>query len=50
MQQPGVITEQGFVAGSGLGFNALKEEDLNPNPKKEEEKKDQTNEKKPSEE
>lgn len=25
----GVISEQGFVAGNGLGFNPLNEEDLN---------------------
>lgn len=27
--QIGVITEQGFVAGNGLGFNKLNEEDSN---------------------
>lgn len=27
----GVITEQGFVAGEGLGFEPVKEEDLNNN-------------------
>ena len=27
----GVITEQGFVAGNGLGFNPVNEEDLNIN-------------------
>lgn len=26
----GVITEQGFVAGSGLGFSPIKENELNP--------------------
>lgn len=26
----GVITEQGFVAGNNLGFNPIKENDLNP--------------------
>ena len=25
----GVITEQGFVAGNGLGFNPVNEKDLN---------------------
>ena len=34
----GVITEQGFVAGQGLGFNPVKESELNPQ-KKDEEKK-----------
>lgn len=27
--KPGVITEQGFVAGSGLGFNPINEKELN---------------------
>lgn len=27
MPSPGVITEQGFVAGEGLGFNPLSEQD-----------------------
>jgi len=27
MSAPGVITEQGFVAGEGLGFNPLSEQD-----------------------
>ena len=27
MPTPGVITEQGFVAGEGLGFNPLSEQD-----------------------
>lgn len=31
----GVITEQGFVAGSGLGFNPVKESELNPKDKDE---------------
>ena len=31
----GVITEQGFVAGNGLGFQPVKESDLNPNKKDE---------------
>ena len=26
----GVITEQGYVAGEGLGFNPVNETDLNP--------------------
>lgn len=26
---PGIINEQGFVAGNGLGFNPVNEEDLN---------------------
>lgn len=30
----GVITEQGFVAGNNLGFNPIKENDLNPRPEK----------------
>jgi hypothetical protein len=30
----GVITEQGFVAGSGLGFNPVQENELNPSDKK----------------
>lgn len=29
----GVISEQGFVAGMGLGFNPLKENELNPDTK-----------------
>lgn len=29
----GVITEQGFVAGNGLGFNPINENELNKNPK-----------------
>lgn len=33
----GVITEQGFVAGSGLGFNPVNETDLNPSNKKDKE-------------
>lgn len=27
MPTPGIITEQGFVAGEGLGFNPLSEQD-----------------------
>lgn len=27
----GVINEQGFVAGNGLGFNPFDETELNPN-------------------
>ena len=27
----GVINEQGFVAGNGLGFNPFDENELNPN-------------------
>ena len=33
----GVINEQGFVAGNGLGFNPFDETDLNPNQKSEDE-------------
>ncbi len=31
MGKIGVITEQGFVAGSGLGFEPVKESDLHKN-------------------
>ena len=34
----GVLTEQGYVAGSGLGFNPVKESELNPSKKKEKDK------------
>lgn len=40
----GVITEQGFVAGNGLGFQPVKENELNPN-KKEEANKNKENQK-----
>lgn len=33
----GVITEQGFVAGSGLGFVEIDEQELDKNSEKEEE-------------
>lgn len=33
----GVITEQGFVAGNGLGFNPVNEKDLNIDKKEEKE-------------
>lgn len=36
----GVLNEQGFVAGSGLGFNPIKESELNNNEEKENEKED----------
>lgn len=29
MANPGIITEQGFAAGVGLGFNPLTEQDKN---------------------
>lgn len=31
----GVLTEQGFVAGNGLGFNPIKENELQNDPSKE---------------
>ena len=34
----GVIQEQGFVVGNGLGFQPVKESELNPNNKSESEK------------
>lgn len=36
----GVITEQGFVAGNGLGFNPLSEQDLKKVKSEEENKKE----------
>lgn len=35
----GVITEQGFVAGNGLGFNPVNEKDLNIDKKEDKENK-----------
>ena len=44
MGKIGIITEQGFVAGSGLGFEPVKESDLNKDKdSKKEEKKDNKN-------
>lgn len=36
----GVITEQGYAAGQGLGFNPFNENELNKNLHNDEEKKD----------
>lgn len=44
-KQIGVITEQGFVAGSGLGFNPVESSKLNPNKKPTDEKEKNDNKK-----
>lgn len=38
----GVINEQGFVAGNGLGFNPINEKDLNKTSKEKNEKSDES--------
>lgn len=41
----GVINEQGFVAGNGLGFEPVHEKELNKDPKYDSNNKDKKNDK-----
>lgn len=43
MGKIGVLTEQGFVEGSGLGFKPIKENELHKDNTKEETNKDKDN-------